>query len=455
VRRFAGLVGVVAVSASSLVVAMASGASAGNPGTPFLTPGSLIEFVVPIGVCEVDLEASGATGGSGSTGQLGGVGGFSIRTIDVTPGEILFVTVGSRGNNAVGGTGGAASTFGGGGAGGNDQTTVEPANQGGGGGGGSSDVRQGGTGLANRVIVAGGGGGGAGGSQTGTIQTGGNGGGTSGDPGTTTGTSPVGGGGTQVGPGTAVAPATAGDAGGFSGGTGATNASQGGAAGGGGGGGFFGGGGGSAIVNNTAFSAGGGGGGGSGFADGGTTTTGAAEANATFPGAGSVTIIPIADSCPLPSTLQVRKVVKGDADEGFTVRVSCTGLRGSVDLRFDEDGTPVPPGPAGWNVVGGLWEFQGEDLGTCTATETDDGDADEVRYKCAYTPGESGNNSGCPGLASGPSSSPRSVEFVGNDDRGLLTVINRFEDEDDPKDEAVVPTPPVAQAVVAQASFTG
>lgn len=279
---FKGAVAPTLVGAAMLLAA----GSAHGAGQAFTTPGPTA-FTVPPGVCSIAVDAEGATGGNGTT-QSGAPGGSAVATIPVTPGEVLQINVGSRGNDAVGGTGGAASTFGDGGAGGNDASTDGTDTQAGGGGGGASDVRQGGTTLADRVVVAGGGGG-AGGSTT--DQTGGDGGGTSGDPGTTTGFSGVGGGGTQSMGGAAGGGGTLGTAGSLGvGGHGSTNNTidNGGGAGGGGGG-LFGGGGGGVADG----SAGGGGGGGSGFTPSGTgLTTGTAPA-----GHSSVTLTFIA--CPV------------------------------------------------------------------------------------------------------------------------------------------------------------
>jgi hypothetical protein len=297
--------------------------------------------------------------------------------------------------------------------------------------------------------VVGGGGGGAGGSST-NVTNGGTGGGTNGNPGLAAAE--------QSNPGQGATGATGGDGGaagtgGLPGGTGQTGlggtGANGAGAGGGGGGGLAGGGG----AGTTDGRSGAGGGGGSGLG-----TTLANDVDADNNGNGRVTITPIADSCPLPSTLQVRKVVKGDADEGFTVHVRCTGIGGfDLDLVFDENGTPGPP-PAGFGEnVDGLWQFQGDDLGSCTATETDDGDADSVRYTCDFTFGVVDNvqGAGCPGNSSGPSSNPRTVTFEGNGDVGRLTVTNRFEDDDDPKKEKVVTPLAPAQALAVAPAFTG
>ena len=133
-------------------------------------------FTVPAGVTSLDVVAVGARGTNGTVGDgfggTPGVGGRGARvtgTLDVTPGQALYVEVGATGESAPdvcisgrreSGPGGAN----GGGAGGLGRCF----GYGGGGGGGASDVRttpaaDGGlTGLAGdpRLLVAGGGGGG-------------------------------------------------------------------------------------------------------------------------------------------------------------------------------------------------------------------------------------------------------------------------------------------------------
>lgn len=242
----------------------------------FIVPGTFT-FVVPAGVTSLNLVAFGAQGGQGGTspqggtGPAGGLGAEESATISVTPGQVLTVTVGGRGqvgSNSDGltpGLGGAGGSFGGGGnggAGGINTTLVLGASAGAGGGGGQSSVFNSGTPL----VIAGGGGGG--GSSNGFVIGGGSGGGLTGQP-VTSSFINNGLGGTQISGGVAGAniftapggtPPTAGTSGvggvGASGGTSIVvgDAKQGG--GGGGGGGLFGGGGGGVQGN---------GGGGSGF----------------------------------------------------------------------------------------------------------------------------------------------------------------------------------------------
>lgn len=108
--------------------------------------GSVQTVVIPSGVTQVTLMASGAQGGSNAQGVTGGLGGYASGVLSVNPGDVLNIYVG--GSNGYNG-GGIASN------------TACPTAQGGN-GGGASDIRLNGTSLADRILVAGGGGGAAG-----------------------------------------------------------------------------------------------------------------------------------------------------------------------------------------------------------------------------------------------------------------------------------------------------
>ncbi|MGP8101564.1 MAG: hypothetical protein ACLQHL_12540 [Candidatus Cybelea sp.] len=243
-------------------------------------------FVVPTGVTQITVVASGASGPygavSGSCTLVSGLGGLVQATIPVTPGETLAVYVGGEGTIGAAcgseygdGTGG----FNGGGAGGASGYSFN-----GDGGGGASDVREGGSALSDRILVAGGGGG-QGASDWG--GTGGAGGGRRGGAGGSAyGPGPVGsggGGGTQkrggaggkaspyYGPPEAGQPGDHGSRGtggqGGIGGLSLTGYDRPGGGGGGGGGGHYGGGGGGGGGGGEDGCAGGGGGGGSSFVE--------------------------------------------------------------------------------------------------------------------------------------------------------------------------------------------
>jgi Glycine rich protein len=228
-------------------------ANAGAETQTFLPTGDEQTFTVPAGVTSIHVIAVGARGGTGQNSPVvGGFGAVAIADIPVTPGQTLYVNVGTNGTDG--------SALGGGGFnGGGDSGS--PAGAYGGGGGGASDVRTIsraiGTTFFSRLVTAGGGGGSGAASLAGA-------GGDAGEAGSAS-VGAAGG-----GPGTA----TAGGAGG-TGGCAGENGQLGGGGdsvggsctggppgvGGGGGGGLYGGGGG-----GTSSSGAGGGGGSSGFA---------------------------------------------------------------------------------------------------------------------------------------------------------------------------------------------
>jgi hypothetical protein len=84
----------------------------------FSTPGTS-NFTVPAGIYRLAIElvgaggAGGGSGGASSGASGGGAGGFSSKEIDVTPGQVIAVTVGaggtSPGGNADGNAGGTSS----------------------------------------------------------------------------------------------------------------------------------------------------------------------------------------------------------------------------------------------------------------------------------------------------------------------------------------------------------
>ncbi|RYY90691.1 MAG: HYR domain-containing protein [Chitinophagaceae bacterium] len=111
----------------------------------YTTPSSSYTFTVPDGVTSLDIDAKGGTGG-----RLGGNGGRVQSTLQVTPGQVLYITVGQAGWAPPQPSRGGPSTGGGGASGW----------LAGGVGGGATDIRIGGTTLTDRILVAGGGGGG-------------------------------------------------------------------------------------------------------------------------------------------------------------------------------------------------------------------------------------------------------------------------------------------------------
>jgi hypothetical protein len=130
----------------------------------FTYKGEIQTFIVPNRVTSIQVNAIGAKGGTGANGQAGGAGANITTTLNVTPGQTLYIVVGGfPGQSATakygfGGNGGVTNiaTYYGGAGGGLSGvfTSITPTN-------------------ANALVVAGGGGGGAG-HGTGTDYTGGN-----------------------------------------------------------------------------------------------------------------------------------------------------------------------------------------------------------------------------------------------------------------------------------------
>jgi hypothetical protein len=127
----------------------------------FIYTGALQQFIVPNRVTAIQVKSIGARGGTGARGQVGGAGANITTTLNVTPGQILYIVVGGfPGQSAIakygfGGSGGSGTNYGGAGGGLSGVfTDASPA-------------------IANSLIIAGGGGGGAG-ISTGSDYTGGN-----------------------------------------------------------------------------------------------------------------------------------------------------------------------------------------------------------------------------------------------------------------------------------------
>lgn len=107
----------------------------------FLYTGAAQSFVVPAGIFTLTIETWGAQGGANWVNNVN-FGGYTKADFPVTPGETLYIYVGSQPSGITGGYNG----------GGNGEGAGK-------GGGGATDVRQGGTALTDRIIVAGGAGG--------------------------------------------------------------------------------------------------------------------------------------------------------------------------------------------------------------------------------------------------------------------------------------------------------
>lgn len=127
----------------------------------FQYTGAIQQFIVPNRVTSIQVNAIGAKGGTGARGQAGGAGANITTTLNVTPGQVLYIVVGGfPGQSSIpkygfGGNGGSGGNYGGAGGGlSGIFTSPSPAN-------------------ANALVIAGGGGGGAG-ISTGSDYTGGN-----------------------------------------------------------------------------------------------------------------------------------------------------------------------------------------------------------------------------------------------------------------------------------------
>ncbi len=119
----------------------------------FTYTGAIQQFIVPNRVTSIQINAIGAKGGTGLGGMLGGAGANITTTMNVTPGQILYVVVGGfPGQSATAKYGFA----------GNGGVADNTAGNGAAGGGLSGVFSSSSPSNTNAYIVAGGGGGGAG-----------------------------------------------------------------------------------------------------------------------------------------------------------------------------------------------------------------------------------------------------------------------------------------------------
>jgi hypothetical protein len=119
----------------------------------FVYTGAIQQFIVPNRVTAIQVNAIGAKGGTGGGGQPGGAGANITTTLNVTPGQILYIVVGGFPGQS------ATAKYGFGGNGGTDNSGT---GYGGAGGGLSGVFSAGAPTTANALVVAGGGGGGTG-----------------------------------------------------------------------------------------------------------------------------------------------------------------------------------------------------------------------------------------------------------------------------------------------------
>ena len=75
----------------------------------FAFTGASAQYVVPLGVCRIRVEAAGGSGGLQGAAGTPGLGARVTATLRVSPDETLLVYVGGQGGTAVGATPGAAA----------------------------------------------------------------------------------------------------------------------------------------------------------------------------------------------------------------------------------------------------------------------------------------------------------------------------------------------------------
>ena len=89
----------------------------------FSYTGAIQLFIVPNKVTAIQVNAIGAKVGTGARGQVGGAGANITTTLNVTPGQVLYIVVGghpgqsSTAKYGFGGSGGTGTNYGGAGGG--------------------------------------------------------------------------------------------------------------------------------------------------------------------------------------------------------------------------------------------------------------------------------------------------------------------------------------------------
>lgn len=119
----------------------------------FSYTGAIQQFIVPNRVTAIQVNAIGALGGIGGGGQPGGAGANITTTLNVTPGQVLYIVVGGFPGQS------ATAKYGFAGNGGSNSSGT---GYGGAGGGLSGVFTSSSPATANALVVAGGGGGGSG-----------------------------------------------------------------------------------------------------------------------------------------------------------------------------------------------------------------------------------------------------------------------------------------------------
>jgi hypothetical protein len=139
------------VAALVVVTALLTASTAFGGQEKFTFTGAPQSWIVPEYVTSATIDAYGAEGGGSACGHQGGLGGHAVATVDVVPGDTLYVLVGGKGTDydCNGGPPFSAGGYNGGG----DVSGPGPS------GGGASDIRTDLADLNSRLVVAGGGGG--------------------------------------------------------------------------------------------------------------------------------------------------------------------------------------------------------------------------------------------------------------------------------------------------------
>jgi hypothetical protein len=119
----------------------------------FSYTGAIQQFIVPNRVTQIQVNAIGALGGTGGGGQPGGAGANITTTINVTPGQVLYIVVGGYPGQSATAEYGFA---------GNGGVANSATGYGGAGGGLSGVFTSSSPAVSNALVVAGGGGGGSG-----------------------------------------------------------------------------------------------------------------------------------------------------------------------------------------------------------------------------------------------------------------------------------------------------
>jgi hypothetical protein len=161
---------VIPVSAASAETAGVAAALVAPSSQLFGFTGGTQFFIVPAGVHQIHLTASGGGGGSGAErpglyAAPGGLGALIDLDAPVNPGDSLVIQVGGQGGNASDQRAGREGSSGGSGENGGPGGNINDSGDGtaGGGGGGGTTVVDASTGI--RFLIAGGGGGGGGGGR--------------------------------------------------------------------------------------------------------------------------------------------------------------------------------------------------------------------------------------------------------------------------------------------------